>query len=360
MCLACLPTNWLAPAYPNDSAKVSFRCGKGKRNVGNITMTLTTKQMMTQHTSILNNTVHTSQDFEKDTTPEAAIMASINIISLLLVSTVSTLAQSTIFVTPVAVSPTSNGPVPPTPPTSTLDTSPSTSSSCTICADYVNDCGIWYGGCFEACDGAPWPSFTPPPCPTSSSSAITPSISNTTTTSSNSASTITSAPVYLSPYGSNSSCDKVICVDYINTCDIKYGGCFPVCSDHTTPTFTNPGCPSGAFRSSFSKSVIRTTRTNSCGYSCDYRIDDCGNTYGPGCYTSCPGAEVPGYTIPVCEVTTATSLMAVAAETTMVVSTSSSTDLNAVVATGTEPIPTLVPDTTGDIGGPARLAVTAA
>ncbi|KXS99537.1 hypothetical protein AC578_4250 [Pseudocercospora eumusae] len=155
-------------------------------------------------------------------------MASTSIVALLLASTASTLAQSTIFVTPVAVSPTSNGPLPPTPPTSTLDTSPATSSSCTICADYVNDCGIWYGGCFEACSGEPWPSFTPPPCPTSST--ITPSISNlsnTATTTSNPASTITSAPVYLSPYGSNSSCDKVICVDYINTCDIKYGGCFP-------------------------------------------------------------------------------------------------------------------------------------
>ncbi|EME76867.1 uncharacterized protein MYCFIDRAFT_83965 [Pseudocercospora fijiensis CIRAD86] len=150
-------------------------------------------------------------------------MTSTSIVALLLVLTATTLAQSTVFVTPVPVSETSDG------PTSTLDSSSATSSSCTICADYVNDCGIEYGGCFEACSGEPWPSFTPPPCPTNSTT--TPSSigypDTSTVTTSNTASTITSAPVYLSPYGSNSTCDKVICVDYINTCDIKYGGCFP-------------------------------------------------------------------------------------------------------------------------------------
>lgn len=43
-----------------------------------------------------------------------------------------------------------------------------------ICADYVNDCGKMYGGCFTlACAGDPWPVFTPPPCPADSDSTDT-------------------------------------------------------------------------------------------------------------------------------------------------------------------------------------------
>ncbi|KAF6808119.1 hypothetical protein CSOJ01_07725 [Colletotrichum sojae] len=37
-------------------------------------------------------------------------------------------------------------------------------SSRTVCVDYVNDCGQWYGGCHSDC--RPWPSYTPPPCGT--------------------------------------------------------------------------------------------------------------------------------------------------------------------------------------------------
>ncbi|KAL0938891.1 uncharacterized protein CTRU02_205501 [Colletotrichum truncatum] len=49
----------------------------------------------------------------------------------------------------------------------------STSDNCstrTVCADYINSCGMMYGGCFPDCK--PWPSFVAPPCPTTTQSDI--------------------------------------------------------------------------------------------------------------------------------------------------------------------------------------------
>ncbi|KAH9243073.1 hypothetical protein K456DRAFT_1716707 [Colletotrichum gloeosporioides 23] len=37
----------------------------------------------------------------------------------------------------------------------------------TVCIDYVNECGQWYGGCHSDC--RPWPSYTAPPCSKSTS-----------------------------------------------------------------------------------------------------------------------------------------------------------------------------------------------
>ncbi|KAK4105614.1 hypothetical protein N658DRAFT_556054 [Parathielavia hyrcaniae] len=47
--------------------------------------------------------------------------------------------------------------------------SSSTTRACTatapwLCWDGINECGMMYGGCFPDCK--PWPTFTPPPCPT--------------------------------------------------------------------------------------------------------------------------------------------------------------------------------------------------
>ncbi|KAK6344298.1 hypothetical protein TWF696_007938 [Orbilia brochopaga] len=88
-----------------------------------------------------------------------------------------------------------------------------TTASCTltICADYVNSCGLGYGGCYPACRGYPTPTFTPPPCPTTTKT-------KTTTTS---------------------TC-RTICVDKVNECGIKYGGCYCVGQE---PPFTKPPCP---------------------------------------------------------------------------------------------------------------------
>lgn len=74
----------------------------------------------------------------------------------------------------------------------------------TVCADYVNECGQAYGGCFSAC--TPWPTFTAPPCTTTMTSVPT------TTTS-----------------PSSTSCESgTICRDYLKTCSggeiLTYGG----------------------------------------------------------------------------------------------------------------------------------------
>jgi hypothetical protein len=73
----------------------------------------------------------------------------------------------------------------PTPPPCVTLSSTSTDdcSTRTVCADYVNDCGVWYGGCFPDC--TPWPTFTAPPCSSSSTpsvvtTTITPPVSTST------------------------------------------------------------------------------------------------------------------------------------------------------------------------------------
>ncbi|KAM0813317.1 hypothetical protein AB5N19_13310 [Seiridium cardinale] len=107
-------------------------------------------------------------------------------------------------------------------PSSSSTTSTENCSTRTVCADYINDCSVWYGGCFSAC--TPWPTFTPPPCTTTTTTApittITPAASTATT----------------------------ICVDYLKTCTegsttavLTYGGCYA--AGGPTPTFSTPSCP---------------------------------------------------------------------------------------------------------------------
>ncbi|EGX90829.1 hypothetical protein CCM_07249 [Cordyceps militaris CM01] len=68
---------------------------------------------------------------------------------------------------------------PPCPPTSTP--TPDNCSTRTICLDYVNECGIWYGGCVPDCK--PWPTFSKPPCPSTTSVTVTTTAPPTTSTS---------------------------------------------------------------------------------------------------------------------------------------------------------------------------------
>ncbi|EPS44792.1 hypothetical protein H072_1205 [Dactylellina haptotyla CBS 200.50] len=140
-------------------------------------------------------------------------------------------------------------------------TTKATTTSCglTICADYINSCGMGYGGCYPACPGLPTPTFTPPPCPTTTK--------KTTTTT---------------------TC-RTICVDAINECGIRYGGCY--CSGGP-PNYTKPPCPS-----------TTTTKppTTTCRTICVDAVNECGIKYG-GCY--CAGGP-PNYTKPPCPTTTA-------------------------------------------------------
>lgn len=90
----------------------------------------------------------------------------------------------------------------------------SCSTSTYVCEDFVNSCGMTYGGCYLApsCGGAV-PTFTAPTCGP-------PTPSSTTTT-----------------------CSYTRCEDHINSCGMTYGGCFldPLCGG-TFPTFTIPTC----------------------------------------------------------------------------------------------------------------------
>ncbi|KAK3941320.1 hypothetical protein QBC46DRAFT_103871 [Diplogelasinospora grovesii] len=56
-------------------------------------------------------------------------------------------------------------------PTITTTTSPQESSATgpIICVDYLNECGMMYGGCFAST--SPWPTFSKPPCATTTSTS---------------------------------------------------------------------------------------------------------------------------------------------------------------------------------------------
>ncbi|KAJ3492052.1 hypothetical protein NLG97_g5485 [Lecanicillium saksenae] len=108
----------------------------------------------------------------------------------------------------------------------TTKTSTSTEDNCstrTVCIDKVNECGMWYGGCVPDCK--PWPTFSKPACPTDTV---------ITTTKTTSAPTTTSTP--------DNCSTRSVCADYVNSCGMWYGGCFPDCKPW--PTFTPPPCPS--------------------------------------------------------------------------------------------------------------------
>ena len=160
-----------------------------------------------------------------------------------------------------------------TPPPCPSTSSKPTSSVCetTICADYIASCpggDIGYGTCYPACPGYPTPTPTPPPCPSSLTS------SKPTT----------------------SSCDITICADYIQSCpggDIGYGTCYPACSGYPTPTPTPPPCPSTSSKPT----------TSSCDLTiCADYTNSCGGMWGT-CYPACPGYPTPTPSIPPCSST---------------------------------------------------------
>ena len=96
--------------------------------------------------------------------------------------------------------------------------SPSETCQSSACAEFINTCSQTFGGCYLACPGYTIPTFPDPGCPTPSFELRKPG-----TTS--------------------SACSNTNCIDYINACGIRYGGCFPACTGYTTPSFTVPACP---------------------------------------------------------------------------------------------------------------------
>lgn len=173
---------------------------------------------------------------------------------------------------------------PPCPTTTTTTTPSNTSTACpTVCWDLINSCSMWYGGCYPMCGPYSMPFFTPPPCPSSTSSTSNPA-------------SITGL-INVSYANRTEGCSNIVCWDYQNDCGIKYGGCHTDCPGVPTPSYTNPGCP---FSGSITKSFTTRTKSACCMY-CPQYVDGCGNTFGPGCYTSCPGVAPPSFTTPYCE-----------------------------------------------------------
>lgn len=85
----------------------------------------------------------------------------------------------------------------PTPTTTCTGGGSTETCTSTVCADYVNDCGQTYGGCYPFCSGYTAPTFTDPGCP--------PTITSSSTLS------------------ASASCTQTICADYINDCGQWYG-----------------------------------------------------------------------------------------------------------------------------------------
>ncbi|ETS80022.1 hypothetical protein PFICI_07551 [Pestalotiopsis fici W106-1] len=123
-----------------------------------------------------------------------------------------------------------------------LTTSSFSADNCstrTVCADYINECGIWYGGCFADC--TPWPTFSKPPCPSNTSTSSNFPVLVTTTTTLPPSVIVTDTPT--TPTSTDCH-DQTICADYINSCGQTYGGCFSACTPW--PVFTPPPCPSSS------------------------------------------------------------------------------------------------------------------
>ncbi|TKA46431.1 hypothetical protein B0A54_02263 [Friedmanniomyces endolithicus] len=95
-----------------------------------------------------------------------------------------------------------------------------TPCSSSACVEYINYCGLQFGGCYPACPGLPTPTYPDPGCPVTDGRE---QAATTTTTTSD-------------------TCSSTDCVDYVNECGVKYGGCYEACTGFTTPSFAVPGC----------------------------------------------------------------------------------------------------------------------
>ncbi|KAF3097175.1 hypothetical protein TWF569_002947 [Orbilia oligospora] len=131
------------------------------------------------------------------------------------------------FIAP-SCSKTTTGPITTTSfvPTTTKSTT-STTSCPTLCIDYINTCGGMWGTCVPRCPGSTLPTFTPPPCKSPTTPAITTTPPPTTTPRLTTTST-TSCPT--------------LCVDQLNSCGSWWGTCIPRCPGQTMTAVTPPPC----------------------------------------------------------------------------------------------------------------------
>ncbi|KAH9905047.1 hypothetical protein F4778DRAFT_780203 [Xylariomycetidae sp. FL2044] len=120
--------------------------------------------------------------------------------------------------------------------------------------------------------------------------------------------TLAAVAAMASPQGGpNESCPKIICIDAINVCGIRYGGCYDTC---TQPKPAPPPCPATTTTTMTTSSTSAPAACTS-GTICVDKLKTCGDpttatlTYG-GCYDLC--GPTPTWTTPSCPTPTPTGV----------------------------------------------------
>jgi hypothetical protein len=123
------------------------------------------------------------------------------------------------------------------------------------------------------------------------------------------------ATVLAAPAADNVQCPRTICVDAINTCGVRYGGCYDQRKPELKPTA--PPC----------SSVASSTTTDDCSTRtvCADYINECGQWYG-GCFPDCK--PWPTFSKPVCTSTTTSASVTTVSITTISVTSATVTPLS--------------------------------
>ncbi|KAF1355516.1 hypothetical protein BDV97DRAFT_395870 [Delphinella strobiligena] len=124
------------------------------------------------------------------------------------------------------------------------------------CRKAFDACGNSYGGCYDACDNDFDIAFPSPKCTSTTLASAVPTTLTTSKVLRFVDPTITEAPLVelsmtnLTTTATNDTdvcIPKSVCVDYINSCYVRYGGCYDenTC-DGQIVSFTPPACAGAA------------------------------------------------------------------------------------------------------------------
>ncbi|KAL8390729.1 hypothetical protein RB595_009687, partial [Gaeumannomyces hyphopodioides] len=160
-------------------------------------------------------------------------------------------------------------------PTSTAEPT-TTATICApafLCIDGIDDCGNGWGGCYDICK--PWMKPQAPATPCSRGPGTTPTITGRATSS-------TTGPKH------TPSCRPLTkCVSGINGCGVRYGGCYDTCNPALAPIA--PACASTTAKT-ITRAPVPTSRPpkEDCRTRtvCVDAVNACGQKYG-GCFADC-------------------------------------------------------------------------
>ncbi|MCJ1446705.1 MAG: hypothetical protein MMC23_007211 [Stictis urceolatum] len=127
-----------------------------------------------------------------------------------------------------------------------------TSCDTTLCVDGVSDCGEPFGGCVPYCEGDPFPTFTTSPCPTSTPTLEARAKKPTQIF------TETDLEVFPTIINDVVPCPTV-CVDKVNKCGLRYGGCAERCDGKPLPSFSEPPCQTTTKKASCTTKISPAT-----------------------------------------------------------------------------------------------------